>query len=279
MNILTACATYTGHVETFNGLKALRCVIPDQDKNGNSKPDIPIFIVPNPAAESSCKAGVFEVGTNLLIEGRVYKRHMNKKQKEEKIYDDRLYVVPTCELQAANKELKKNRVDLAGACGFIESQNNSNVINFGLVCPGAKQEFLNVVGPNNLNVAFKIAAWSEDCRRLRIVLFIGRQLAIGGKISFNTYTNKDGVRRCEYRITVKSNQASSFGDNFKVFAEEDLKKGDELDIKKNYEKKCREAFRKDGPKNTNVLTGAPPEVFETPHQQAIAKPANDGIPF
>ena len=66
MNILTACATYTGHVETFNGLKALRCVIPDQDKTGNSKPDIPIFIVPNPAAKRSCEEGVFEVAQIYL---------------------------------------------------------------------------------------------------------------------------------------------------------------------------------------------------------------------
>ena len=29
-----------------------------------------------------------------------------------------------------------------------------------------------------------------------------------------------------------------------MFAEEDLKKGDELDIKNNYHKKCKDAFRK-----------------------------------
>jgi len=38
MNILTACATYTGHVQTFNGLEALRFLIPDgKDKDGKSK--------------------------------------------------------------------------------------------------------------------------------------------------------------------------------------------------------------------------------------------------
>jgi len=248
MNIITACATYTGHVQTFNGLEALRCLIPDgKDKEGKSK-DVPIFVIPNLPAGSSCEAGAYEIGTNLLIEGRIYKRNMSKQQKDEKITDDRLYVVPTCPLQVANKELKKNRVDLAGGVGFIEKQNRADVLNFGLVCSGQPQRLLNVT-PDRNGVAFKIAAWNDDCKRLKHLLYEGRQIALGGKLTFNTFLNKEGIQRCEYRVTVKSNQTSAFGSG--------------------------------SPKKTEE-----PEVFDSPHQQAMAKPSvdikapvDDGIPF
>jgi single-stranded DNA-binding protein len=264
MNILTACATYTGHVQTFNGLEALRFLIPDgKDKDGKSK-DIPIFVIPNLPAGDSCATGAYEIGTNLLIEGRVYKRNLTKQQKDEKIIDDRLYVVPTCPLQVANKALRKNRVDLAGGVGFIEPQNRDDVLNFGLVCSGQPQRRLNVT-PDNNGVAFKISAWNDDCNRLKHLLYQGRQIALGGKLNFRTYLSKEGIQRCEYRVTIKSNQTSAFGSG------------------KPKEKSTRRDLDSlDG----RVDTTSKPEVFESPHQQAIAKttidikdPVNDGIPF
>ena len=72
-------------------------------------------------------------------------------------------------------------------------------------------------------------------------------------LKFECWTGKDGTKNSNYKIRVKSAQYSFFGKNKK-----------EIDVT---EKK-------------------PPEVFESPHQQAMSKPAvdikdpvDDGIPF
>jgi len=260
MNILNACATYTGHVD-INGRVLARFIIP-----GGNKTDIPIFVdCQCPAAKNSLDEGAYEKGTNLLLEGRIYFRILTPQQKENKEWDDRLYVVPTGPLQIVPDRIRKNRVDLAGGVGYVEeSKSNENVINFGLVCTGISQGWLNVGSFNKekrKGVALKIAAWDKAADQLRSLYPpIGKgnalKLALGGTLTFRSYTDKEGNTRCQYPIQVKSNQLSTFtAIPNKEYKEE-----------------------KKSPNNTYIP--------ETPHEAAIAvssvevtKDKEDDIPF
>jgi single-stranded DNA-binding protein len=201
----------------------------------------PIFVIPSYAAGDSCAPGAFEEGATLLISGRLYPH------KE----DHKMYVVPVQPLQVVNANNSLNHVHLAGGVGFIGEQRNPEVFNFGLMCQAPKQKTINHDWQDSLG--FRIEAWNDDGKRMEKFLFVGRQISLGGALKFECWTGKDGDKRTNYKIRVKSSQYSFFGKNKK-----------EIDVTK----------------------GAPPEVFESPHQQAMAKPAvdikdpvDDGIPF
>ena len=101
-------------------------------------------------------------------------------------------------------------------------------------------------------------AWKDDAERLKKFLYKGRQLCIGGTLRFENWVGKDGNRNVSYKVRVRANQYSFFGKNKKV-----------------------EGEVKDPP--TSSFKNR--EVFESPHQQAIASsvsepsPDGDGIPF
>ena len=246
MNIINACAKYTGHVSEVN---AMRFEIPGKGKSAVT----PIFVLPGFAAKNTSVPGAFEEGSTVLISGRLYKRNQTEEEIQEKGEDGRMYVVPTTELQVVDSKIELNHVHLAGGVGYMKMGNSpsgADVISFGLMCQAEKQKPLNHDWKDS--VGFKIEAWNTDAQRLNRFLFIGRQIALGGALKFECWTGKDGSRNTNYKIRVKSSQYSFFGKN----------------------------------KKDEVTEGKPPTVFESPHQQAMATPTvdikgpvDDGIPF
>jgi single-stranded DNA-binding protein len=207
MNIITACAKYTGHTPEVN---AMRFEIPGKGKSAIT----PIFLLPGFAAQETSVPGAFQEGSTLLIGGRLYKRVQTEDEIQEKGKDERMYVIPTQELQVVDSKTELNHVTLAGGVGFKKmgkSNNGSEVISFGLMCQAEQQKQLNHTWKDS--VGFKIEAWNTDAQRLNKFIFVGRQIAIGGALKFECWTGKDGTKNTDYKIRVKSSQYSFFGKN------------------------------------------------------------------
>ena len=162
--------------------------------------------------------------------------------------DQKMYIVPVQPLQVVAKGITLNHAHLAGGVGFVGEQRREDCFNFGLMCQAPKQKTLNHDWQDSLG--FRIESWGDDAKRMQKFIFVGRQLSLGGTLKFDCWTDKEGVMRSNYKIRVKSAQYSFFGKN---------KKAEEKEA---------------------------PQVFDSPHQQAIAPPAveikkevDDGIPF
>ena len=162
--------------------------------------------------------------------------------------DQKMYIVPVQPLHVVEKGVTINHAHLAGGVGFVGEQRIEDCFNFGLMCQAAKQTTLKHDWDDSLG--FRIESWGDDAKRMKRFLFVGRQISLGGTLKFDCWTDKKGVRRSNYKIKVKSAQYSFFGKN---------KKAEEKEA---------------------------PQVFDSPHQQAIAPPAvevtkdaDDGIPF
>ena len=236
MNIINACATYTGDSTNESGLRTLRFEIPSTGKN----PVTPIFVIPSYAAGDSCAPGYFSEKSNVLISGRLYPN----------TEDHKMYVIPVSPLQVIKEGIMLNHVHLAGGVGFIGEQKREDCFNFGLMCKAPKQKIISHDWEDSLG--FRIVSWGDDAKRMKKFLFVGRSMSLGGTLKFECWTGKDGSKNSNYKIQVKSFQYSFFG-------------------------------KRPGP---DVTKGAQPEVFDSPHQQAIAKPKveikdppDDGIPF
>ena len=162
--------------------------------------------------------------------------------------DQKMYIVPVQPLHVVEKGVTLNHAHLAGGVGFVGEQRIEDCFNFGLMCQAAKQTTLKHDWDDSLG--FRIESWGDDAKRMKRFLFVGRQISLGGTLKFDYWTDKKGVMRSNYKIKVKSAQYSFFGKN---------KKAEEKEA---------------------------PQVFDSPHQQAIAPPAvekkkevDDGIPF
>ena len=240
MNIINACAKYTGDSAMESGLRTLRFEIPSTGKT----PIIPIFVIPSYAAGDSCAQGTFTEGLNVLISGRLYPNE-----------DQKMYIVPVQPLQIIKEGTTLNHVHLAGGVGFIGEQRREDCFNFGLMCQAPKQKTLKHDWQDSLG--FRIESWGDDAGRMKKFLFVGRQMSLGGTLKFDHWTDKEGNVRTNYKIRVRSAQYSFFGKNQKT-------------------------EEKDPP----IASFDKAEIFDSPHQQAIAKPAtnvkkavDDGIPF
>jgi len=288
MNIINACAKYVGYEEN---IKSLRFEIPGKGKN----PATPLFLLAYSfAAQNTSTPGSFDKGSNVLLTGRLYRRVQTEEEKERKENPDpRLYVVPTQELQLTHPNNELNQVQLAGSVwiserdGFKRTSTNKDVFTNMLWCPAPPINRDKALNHDwGTDVGFNIVAWNDDAKRFNKFLFNTRPIALGGILQFESWTSKiDGSKQGKYKVTVKNSQYSFFGDNQDVFSGEDIKKGDKLTIKKNKDKKCKEVFKEDNP-DPPIASFDKPEIFDSPHQQAIAKPAtnvkkavDDGIPF
>ena len=220
MNIINACAKYTGYEES---IKALRFEITGKGKNSAT----PLFVIYSFAAqETSANPTAFEIGSNVLITGRLHRRLVNKKdqkeggkiQKEVDPEDGRMYVVPTQELQITHPNCELNQVQLAGAVGWRGDlkvlPRGNGVINFGLLCQASKQRQLN--HDWNDSVPFKIEAWGEESKRFDKHIYVGRSLALGGALKFDCWTAKDGSKQGGYKVSAKNAQHALFGKSQKT---------------------------------------------------------------
>lgn len=195
MNLLIASATYVGETLTDSGLRFIQLQIPGSGKNAA----VPLFVVPNKAAGETWDA--FVEGCQLLVSGRLYPNRN----------DYKMYVVPTQPLQVVPKELSVNQVNLSGGVGYIGEQKLEDLFSFSLMCKAPSQQLL---GHNYADsMGFRIESWGDDAKRLKTLLYVGRQMSLAGSLRYNTWKAQDGSQRATYQVRVRSSQYSVFGKN------------------------------------------------------------------
>ncbi len=113
-----------------------------------------------------------------------------------------------------NNSVKLNQLTLAGGVGFIGEQKREDAFNFGLMCQAPPQKSIGHTWQDSLG--FRIESWKDDAERMKKFLFVGRQIAIGGALKFESWTGKDGVARANYKVRIRANQYSFFGKNKKT---------------------------------------------------------------
>ena len=201
MNLITLAAVYKGDAVTERGLRTMLFEIPP---NGGKKPiAVPITLLPSFAAQDTCAAGRYAAGTHMLINGRLYPHPE----------DGKMYVVPTQPLVSLNMGMNLNQVSIAGSVGYIGEQRREDAFNFGLMCQAPPQKSIGHTWQDSLG--FKVESWGDDAERMKKFLFVGRSLSLGGTLRFESWTDRDGNQRKNYKIRVRSMQYSFFGKNQK----------------------------------------------------------------
>ena len=199
MNLITLCAIYKGDTVTERGLRTMSFEIPP---NAGKKPiSVPITLLPSFAAQDTCAAGRYAVGTHMLINGRLYPHPE----------DGKMYVVPTQPLVSLNMGMNLNQICIAGSVGYIGEQRRQDAFNFGIMCQAPPQKSIGHTWQDSLG--FKVESWGDDAERMKKFLFVGRSLSLGGTLRFESWTDKDGNQRKNYKVRVRSMQYSFFGKN------------------------------------------------------------------
>ena len=198
MNLIMCCAVYKGDTVTERGLRTMSFEIPGAGKKPLS---IPIKLLPSFAAGETTAPNAFEEGTNVLINGRLYPM------------EGIMYIVPTQPLIGVNKSIKLNQLALAGGVGFIGKQKREDAFNFGLMCQAPPQKGIGHTWQDSLG--FLVESWGNDAERMKKFLFVGRQLSLGGVLKFESWKDKEGNLRSNYKVKIRSQQYSFFGKNQK----------------------------------------------------------------
>ena len=195
MNIINACATYTGDSTNESGLRTLRFEIPSTGKN----PVTPIFVIPSYAAGDSCAPGYFSEKSNVLISGRLYPN----------TEDHQMYVIPVSPLQVIKEGIMLNHVHLAGGVGFIGEQKREDCFNFGLMCKAPKQKIISHDWDDSLG--FRIVSWGDDAKRIQMLGHKGRQMVLEGILRYSTWQTADGQKRGGYSVRTRAGLYQFFG--------------------------------------------------------------------
>ena len=202
MNNITICAKYKGDSTTERGFRTMLFEIPP---TGGKKPiPVPITLIPSLAAQDSCAAGRYAEGTHIIINGRIYPH----------LEDGKLYVVPTQPLESLKMPVNLNQVNLAGQVGYIGEQRREDAFNFGMMVQAPPQKSIGHTWQDSLG--FKVESWGDDAERMKKFLFVGRAISLGGTLKFESWVDRDGNRRNNYKIRVRSMQYSFFGKNQKT---------------------------------------------------------------
>ena len=251
MNNITACAVYKGDSKSEKGLRLLDFEIP----SNNERPPIPVHLIPSFAAKGTDDLGAIELGETVFINGRIY------------LHDDhKAYIVPSSPLQKVPAGTICNQIDLAGVAHLWQRESsNPNVFGFGMMCRVVSQKPLGHREYPTTTIGFRVESWKATAADLKANIYDKSFVAIGGSLKFDKYINKEGVEITGYRITVRSKQ-------FTI----DQRKAEKLDEVKDLV--AKNDIGKEPPKPSSNKR----EVFDSPHQQAIAKPSkpvDDGIPF
>ncbi|MEC8617802.1 MAG: hypothetical protein VXY28_08840 [Bacteroidota bacterium] len=196
MNNITICAKYKGDSTTERGFRTMLFEIPP---TGGKRPvPVPIFLVPSFAAQDSCAAGRYAEGTHILINGRLYPHE-----------DGKMYVVPTQPLESLKMPINLNQIVLAGNVGYIFDQVREDAFNFGMMLKAPPQKALGHTWQDSLG--FKCESWGDDAKRLMRFIYEGRAISLGGTLKFETWIDKDGNRRNQYKVRVRSMQYQFHG--------------------------------------------------------------------
>ena len=202
MNNITICAKYKGDSTTERGFRTMLFEIPP---TGGKKPiPVPITLIPSLAAQDSCAAGRYAEGTHIIINGRIYPH----------LEDGKLYVVPTQPLESLKMPVNLNQVNLAGQVGYIGEQRREDAFNFGMMVQAPPQKSIGHTWQDSLG--FKVESWGDDAERMKKFLFVGRAISLGGTLKFESWVDRDGNRRNNYKIRVRSMQYAFFGKNQKT---------------------------------------------------------------
>ena len=214
MNNITICAKYKGDSTTERGFRTMLFEIPP---TGGKKPiPVPITLIPSLAAQDSCAAGRYAEGTHIIINGRIYPH----------LEDGKLYVVPTQPLESLKMPVNLNQVNLAGQVGYIGEQRREDAFNFGMMVQAPPQKSIGHTWQDSLG--FKVESWGDDAERMKKFLFVGRAISLGGTLKFESWVDRDGNRRNNYKIRVRSMQYAFFGKNQKT---EDIEKKIDKEVK------------------------------------------------
>ena len=214
MNNITICAKYKGDSTTERGFRTMLFEIPP---TGGKKPTpVPITLIPSLAAQDSCAAGRYAEGTHIIINGRIYPH----------LEDGKLYVVPTQPLESLKMPVNLNQVNLAGQVGYIGEQRREDAFNFGMMVQAPPQKSIGHTWQDSLG--FKVESWGDDAERMKKFLFVGRAISLGGTLKFESWVDRDGNRRNNYKIRVRSMQYAFFGKNQKT---EDIEKKIDKEVK------------------------------------------------
>ena len=214
MNNITICAKYKGDSTTERGFRTMLFEIPP---TGGKKPiPVPITLIPSLAAQDSCAAGRYAEGTHIIINGRIYPH----------LEDGKLYVVPTQPLESLKMPVNLNQVNLAGQVGYIGEQRREDAFNFGMMVQAPPQKSIGHTWQDSLG--FKVESWGDDAERMKKFLFVGRAISLGGTLKFESWVDRDGNKRNNYKVRVRSMQYSFFGKNQK---NEDIEKKIDKEVK------------------------------------------------
>lgn len=260
MHIIQVTAVYKG-VKTHpeHGFPFLHFEVPPTEKTDR----VPLCVLPFEPAKNTTNVQqkIFEEGAKLLIEGRLYPDISGQGP---------MYIQPTKELQVVNQDLVMNQVFLAGNCNYTQSYEYS--FKFGLNSQLALTEKrLGYTSYQDLNhkPSFWLTARYDNKKILEKLFYKGRQIAVGGKLTFSEYKDKKtGEKKSSYSIFVSSKQHSAFGFGFALNKEQWAQVT-----------KLVNSFR---PTGQDTYKPKEREAFDSPHQQAIAKPSipeTDDIPF
>jgi len=203
MNNLIASAVYKSDVTLPNGLTLLHLEIPPAPQS-KQKP-IPIFLQRGYNLQTTF-AGVFEKGTNLLVQAKIYPNADP---------NGSMYAVPTTELQKIPTETYINQALLAGGVGYVTHKYivklKKDCTEFGMMCKGSDNP---TIGYNkNQGLKFQLESWNHDARFLNHYLYEGRSVAMAGPLKFETYVDKEGQKKSKYKVSVRYQQYSLFGKN------------------------------------------------------------------
>ena len=232
MNNITISAKYKGDATTERGFRTMLFEIPP---TGGKKPTpVPITLIPSFAAQDSCAAGRYAEGTHIIINGRVYPHPE----------DGRLYVVPTQPLESLKMPINLNQVNLGGSVGYIGEQRREDTFNFGIMVQAPPQKSIGHTWQDSLG--FKVESWGDDAERMKKFLFVGRAISLGGTLKFESWVDRDGNQRKNYKVRVRSMQYSFFGKNQK-----------NEEIEKKIDKEVKEIINK---KKTYVKEALPDDV-------------------
>ena len=172
----------------------------DIPPSGGTRPlTVPISIIPTFASQDTCFAGKYAEGANIVINGRIYPNE-----------DGKLYVLPTQPLEEIKMRIpiNLNQVNIAGEVGYISQEVSQDTFNFGIVVNAPPQNVLGHTMQDSL--LFKCESSEDDAVRFKKFLYKGRAMSLGGTLKFDTYIDKDGLRRSHFKVRMRSLQYSFF---------------------------------------------------------------------
>ena len=197
MNLISATAKFIGPSSTESGVRCMHVEIQTMGAKANP---VPVFLIPTRAAGDSFVIDAYEPGTNLIFTGRLYPSKS----------DYKMYVAPTTPIQTVPGGIMLNQVQAAGGIGFIAEQRREDLFGCGMLCQAPAQKLLNFTWEDS--VPLRLDAWGEDAARFQKYIYKGRQIAIGGKLRYETWQGKDGARSA-YKVQIRGGQYTFFGKN------------------------------------------------------------------